>query len=284
MILQPDKSRQTDKAWSNLYNRLERDGLLSEVKENKRKSGFNPGLALKFAASLIIIAGATIYLYIGVFNSDRQVISLHNPDSGSTFVKKLDDGSVVYLAGNSTLLYPEEFSKGIRKVSLNGEAYFEISKIENSGFKIDAGDMEIEVLGTSFSVKNIQNQIHSVSVNTGKVKVTNKQLGSSLFLTAGESAIIGENRFEKIMTENLDQFIAYSRRMHFKDEPLSNVIEILNRNIDGIEFEITPEIEQRVITATFSKDSPDSVAELISLALNLKYLKEGQRITIFDTQ
>jgi ferric-dicitrate binding protein FerR (iron transport regulator) len=70
--------------------------------------------------------------------------------------------------------------------------------------------------------------------------------------------------------------------MHFKDEPLQNVVEVLNRNIDSLEFEIVSGIEQRAITATFSKDSPDSVAELIALALNLRYLKDGNKIIIYE--
>lgn len=283
MILQPDKSRQTDRAWDRLYNRLERDGLLSEVNEKKQKTGFNPGLVLKFAASLIIIAGATIYLYKGVFDSNRQMLSLHNPDTSSTYVKTLADGSVVYLSGNSTLSYPDLFKKERREVFLNGEAYFEISKVEKSGFKIETELANIEVLGTSFNVKSSKENVSSISVNTGEVRVTHKNGGQSYNALAGETIIITPDKLEKILTEDYELFITYSRRMHFKDEPLQNVVDVLNRNIDSLEFEIVPGIEQRAITATFSKDSPDSVAELITLALNLRYLKEGNKITIYES-
>ncbi|HCT94157.1 MAG: hypothetical protein A2X19_09125 [Bacteroidetes bacterium GWE2_39_28] len=282
MILQPDKSRQTERAWDRLYNRLERDGLLSEVNEKKQKTGFNPGLVLKFAASLIIIAGATIYLYIGVFDSGRQMLSLHNPDTSSTYVKTLADGSVVYLSGNSTLSYPDEFKKVSREVFLNGEAYFEISKIYKSGFKIETDLVNIEVLGTSFNVKSSKENVSSISVNTGEVRVTHKNGGQSFNAVAGETIVITSDSLEKILTEDLEMFISYSRRMHFKDEPLQNVVDVLNRNINSLEFEIVSGIEQRSITATFSKDSPDSVAELIALALNLRYLKEGNKITIYE--
>lgn len=282
MNLQPDKSRQTDKAWERLYGRLERDGLLNEVKEKRYKTGFISGPALRFAASLMIITGATILLYIGVIDSGRQMVSFSNPDQGSTYVKTLNDGSVVYLAGNSTLSYPDNFRKNSREVALKGEAYFEVAKVENARFKISTQLAEIEVLGTSFIVKCHENESSSISVNTGRVRITHKTSGQTVIAEAGEIVNIEGSGLEKGYSSESDQFLQYSARMHFKDESLEHVAEILNRNISTLKFEILPGIEDRKITATFSKESPDSIAELISLALNLRYLKENDKITIYE--
>ena len=45
-----------------------------------------------------------------------------------TLVKTLEDGSVVYLAQESTLKYPEHFAEDKREVNLQGEAFFDVAK------------------------------------------------------------------------------------------------------------------------------------------------------------
>jgi len=51
----------------------------------------------------------------------------------------------------------------------------------------------------------------------------------------------------------------------------------LNRNSQDANLEISPDIADRKITATFDNSSPEVVQELISLALNLKSEKRGER-------
>ena len=49
-------------------------------------------------------------------------------DSESVKKVKLDDGSVIWLRGNSVLKIPQSFSAVNRTVSLQGEAFFDIAK------------------------------------------------------------------------------------------------------------------------------------------------------------
>jgi ferric-dicitrate binding protein FerR (iron transport regulator) len=69
--------------------------------------------------------------------------------------------------------------------------------------------------------------------------------------------------------------------MHFKDERLADVISVINRNFKDVIFEVSPDIEERLLTATFSKDSPDSLVQLICSALNLKYSQQQNIIKIY---
>jgi len=70
--------------------------------------------------------------------------------------------------------------------------------------------------------------------------------------------------------------------MHFKDERLEDVINVINRKSDGLQLEITPELGKRLITATFSENSPDSMAQLICIALNLKFSQQQNTIRIYE--
>ena len=64
----------------------------------------------------------------------------------------LSDGTKVYLNAASELKYPVQFDSKKRQVHLSGEAYFEVAKDECRPFFVQAGDVRIRVLGTSFNV------------------------------------------------------------------------------------------------------------------------------------
>ncbi|MEN6618630.1 MAG: FecR domain-containing protein [Rikenellaceae bacterium] len=279
MTLKDKNNKKSDQAWNLLYSRLEQEGLLNE-KEVVRQSIFHSA-ALKWAASLAILI--TITLLIRDVNiSQTDMLTLYNGEEISTFVTTLEDGSVVYLAKNASLSYPRHFQKRKREVFLQGDAFFEVSKNARSPFIIETGLIKIEVLGTSFNVKISDKVYSSLSVNSGEVKVTLKRDGQSTRITAGETLLIHTDRLQKVQTHDMEQFTRYSDCMHFKDERLADVIRVINRNLDGLQLEVAPELEERLLTATFSKNSADSMAQFICIALNLKYSQQYNTIRIYE--
>ncbi len=279
-MIQTNNSKKTDQAWDRLYSRLDQDGLLTE-KRQIRQPIFN-ATTLRWAASLVILVSATMFIIFGTNSQKTELLSLHNNAKSSSLVTTLEDGSVVYLAGNSTLTYPKHFKKNRRDVQIKGDAFFQISKNKKAPFTVRTDRINIEVLGTSFNVKTSCKMSPSISVNTGVVKVTMREDGQSAQLVAGETAVIHKNHLQTMQTEDAMQFVRYLERMHFKDERLSDVIAVINRNMDGITLEIEPGLEERLITASFSGNSPESMAQLICIALNLKYSRNLNTIQIHE--
>lgn len=279
MATMENNNKRVDRAWNRLHSRLEHDGLL-ERSEESRQQIFRP-VALKWAASLLILITASIFIARELKPALPEMLTLLNSEKNSTFVTTLEDGSVVYLAENTSLSYPEHFQKSSREVFLEGDAFFEISKNPESPFIIETDLIKVKVLGTSFNVKSGIKGYPSLSVNTGVVEVTLKNGGESTKINAGETVIIHSGNLEVIPTSDLEQFTLYMSRIHFKDERLADVIRVINRNYEDMFFEISPEVEERLLTATFSKDTPDSLAELICSALNLKYTREQNTIKIY---
>ncbi len=275
-----DNNKKVDQAWKNLYGRLEREGLLNESQQ-KRDNIFG-SVVFRIAASFVFLLGAALFIYNGVRNSEQEMLLVHNSEESTTFVRILEDGSTVYLAENSSLTYPKHFRKNKREVFLSGDAFFEVSKKTEQPFIIETELINIEVLGTSFNVKSRTNTSPSLSVRTGHVRVTLKSNGQAVKLTAGQSVIIQSGKLLSIPTEDLNQFQGINKRMHFKDERLGNVIDIINRNLEGIKLEIAPNLNDRSITATFSENSPDSIVSMICIALNLKYSQENSTIRIYE--
>lgn len=86
---------------------------------------------------------------------------------------KLPDGTSVQLNSNSSIDYPDSF-EGLkeRKVTLVGEAYFDVKHEEAQPFVISTGKLTVTVLGTAFNIKSSADQSQiTVTVTRGKVKV-----------------------------------------------------------------------------------------------------------------
>jgi transmembrane sensor len=82
----------------------------------------------------------------------------------------LPDNSVVLMEPGSEVRYTDGFSAEGRKVTLSGEAFFDVVPDEKRPFVVEAGDLRVRVLGTSFRVKEGNDNV-LVAVKTGKVSV-----------------------------------------------------------------------------------------------------------------
>jgi ferric-dicitrate binding protein FerR (iron transport regulator) len=89
----------------------------------------------------------------------------------------LSDGSKVWLNADSKISYPVHFDKAERKVTIAGEAYFEVVHNEKWPFIVaispanGGGQGEVKVLGTTFDIKAYGKNIYTTLV-TGSVLFT----------------------------------------------------------------------------------------------------------------
>src|SRR5690606_22281551 len=72
---------------------------------------------------------------------------------GGQYQITLPDGTKVWLNAASTLKYPSHFGGKERRIELQGEAYFEVAKVEKQPFVVMSQNQEVTVLGTHFNIK-----------------------------------------------------------------------------------------------------------------------------------
>jgi transmembrane sensor len=121
----------------------------------------------------------------------------------------LPDGSSVVLSPGSTLSYAATPTKGSRKVTLEGRAFFEIVKNPAQPFYVFTDGLTTRVLGTSFIVDARQgNEGIRVEVKTGKVSVFPASPGN--LLTDDDDPT--EEAVEKGIVLVQDQKITISRK------------------------------------------------------------------------
>ena len=98
-----------------------------------------------------VAACMTIFAIIGwSIPSHNETCLVSSVDSKGEFV--LPDGSHVWLNRNSRLRYYNDLQGKLRKVRIEGEGYFDVAKDPEHPFVVEAGDLSITALGTSFTL------------------------------------------------------------------------------------------------------------------------------------
>lgn len=144
------------------YKKQQIKRLLSRINAEVKSDRFNQRRNLiriaQISASVLIalIVAAIVLIKNNVIDvSLAQVKELKViVPSGEKSQLILPDGTQVWLNSESKLVYPDDFVTGERKVTLEGEAYFDVAEVSNSQFVVYTQDFKVKVLGTKFNVKS----------------------------------------------------------------------------------------------------------------------------------
>ncbi|MEK7257518.1 MAG: FecR domain-containing protein, partial [Bacteroidota bacterium] len=189
----------------------------------------------------------------------------------------LPDGSRVWLNENTKIAYNPTFEK--RRVSLEGEAFFDVEKMAGKPFEITSGEATTTVLGTSFNVRAYpaEDKIE-VTVREGKVKLAvTKQPEKTVLLEEGESGFFDKK--EKAVVE-VDEKIANAdawktQRLDFNDDLLKDVFLTLERYFDVKIEAANPAILECHYSSPFEQPKLETILNVISTTLNLEVTQEG---------
>ncbi len=225
---------------------------------------------------LPVIVASAIYFYSEktTRNQFSTVYNTVETPLGMRSSLTLPDGTRVWLNAGSKISYPVLFANDFRKVSLVGEAYFEVKKDKSWPFVVAAKNMNIVVSGTTFNCNAYpeNDQIQTVLVE-GAVSLVNSSATVNVSMAPGELATfnIGDQEVIKIKTD-LQKYVAWkSGKLMFRDDKMDKVVEKLERWYN-VEFEIEdPEIANYVYTATFVDESLDQVLKMLTLSAPIRY-------------
>jgi ferric-dicitrate binding protein FerR (iron transport regulator) len=220
------------------------------------------------AAAVAILVVSSTFLINGNWSND--VIITANTDL-KTIVHSLADESTIYLSPNSEIRYKKSFGKKNRYITLKGEAFFEVTPNANLPFRIETHEAMVEVLGTSFTVKSNQKSNFEVIVETGTVSISTKENNKQeVIAQAGEAVSLINNNLSKTAAfENAYQNIL-SQRLHFKDENLSDIIKVINKNYNVNIILDVQGIENKRLTVTFYNNTIDSIIDVICATAGLE--------------
>lgn len=200
----------------------------------------------------------------------------------------LPDGSVITFNGGSTLSIPDQFASDSREIYLNeGEAYFEVAKDVARPFIVHSTNMDIHVLGTSFSVRDYGDERNAeTGVTSGKIAVTHAAgagpAGDALYLLPGDKVILNKAQ-SAFMRQNTDTsaVAAWIRgELVFQGATLHHVLNVLKHRY-AVSFDVKrPDLEEEKFSATFRNNSLETILEQLKLMSGLQYNLQGKTILI----
>ncbi len=135
-------------------------------------------------------AGLFIVISLGIFWSMDDSVTYTNTSPKSVLVS-LSEGTTVEVSPGATLVYSKSFPSDRREVSLEGQAFFKVTKDPARPFRVYASGAITEVLGTSFWVRSSAEQLQ-VEVRTGRVQVSQQTTlrPISVLLTPNQQVVV----------------------------------------------------------------------------------------------
>lgn len=255
----------------------------------------NGQLAQQEGASVFKSANGQITYAVNDSLSSTKPLPAYNTVStpkGGEYKVVLSDGTAVWLNAASSITFPTVFTGPARKVSITGEAYFEVAKSKRP-FRVSVNnEAEVEVLGTHFNVNAYEDEeAVKTTLLEGKVRVINLQANASLpnaraSLAPGMQATVfrGPRKAEgiQVATVAVDHAVAWKNgKFSFHGKRLTDAMKELARwyNIEIVyEKDIPPIIFEGKIDRNLKLSQV--LNGLKDMGVRFNYVGDQQRLII----
>lgn len=235
----------------------------------RRTAGTSLRSYWRVAAAVVLLAG--IWAILRWPNTEAHTLAtVYGPQTVT-----LPDSSTVTLdSGSSIRFYASVFGQENRTVYLEGNALFHVRRDTLVRFAVMAGNAQVEVLGTVFSV-NTASQAITVVVQSGKVQFSHGV--ATLTLGANEGAELRNEQMSLLSPQQITTGEAtywQTGKLSFSSHTLQEVADILSR-IYGTNIRLNDAIRTCRLTVTFEDDTLLEALEVIQTTLGLELHQEG---------
>ena len=221
--------------------------------------------------------GEIIYSGAAVDAISMNTLSL--PKGSKPIRLVLSDGSLVWLNAASSITYPTAFVGKERKVSMMGEAYFEVSENKAMPFFVEHNQLLIKVLGTHFNVNTYDNEAsNKVTLLSGLVDVGNGKITKQL--VPGQQASVSKTVFSVDENIDTDEVLAWKNgQFYFGGSDIRSIMKQIERYYD-VEVEFRDEVPYQFV-AKISRDvNVSAFLEKLELTNLIHFKIEGKKIIV----
>ncbi|WP_366182430.1 FecR domain-containing protein [Flavobacterium ovatum] len=226
----------------------------------------------------------------GVKYVDKLVYNTLKVPYGKKFEITLSDGTLVYLNSGSSFRFPINFIKGAsRKVFLEGEGFFEVTKDKKHPFIVSTVPVNITVLGTKFNISAYPEDlwVNTVLVEGAVQLYSNDKINKhhkNIRLHPGDLASWSINSSKSNLRQvDTDIYTSWiDGRIVFKNQKFVNIIKKLERHYDVKINNNYKELNSELFTATFDVENIEEA--LNSFAENIPFIFKIKEKTITITK
>jgi transmembrane sensor len=266
-------------AWGRFKERLGRGevsrgtdgGVAVEMGAGRRRQW-----KLRIAAVFIVAIAGGWFFYTYSYKPG-QFLSVNS--GVNVLSDTLPEGSVVTMNKESSIRYRRHFTGDVRKVEMEGEAFFAVAPDKDKAFVVQTNGVSITVLGTSFNVRAVKGRTE-VIVETGLVEI--RKGGHVVRVGAHEKAVIGIDDAKLMKENNPDQLYNYYRTRTFEcnGTPMWRLVEKLNEVYKAHIVIRERRLSNLLLTTTFVDESLDGILNVVSKTFGLTVVRNGQEIIL----
>jgi len=235
----------------------------------------------------ILFSGIYSYLNDNTARISSQIVYQEIKAAFGTQSKvELADGTTVFLNSGSKLRFPQTFDNmENRKVELDGEGYFSVSKNKNQPFVVTVNRMDIRVTGTAFNVDAYPNNENiTIALVEGSVNLQDNSGAEKKYLmnlTPNQLATLNlqDNTLVKTDLADLHKYTAWvTGRIVFFGDPIQTVVKKLS-NWYNVDIVISDQrLENYEFTGTFIDEPLEQVLNILSLTSPMTYVvQQGKK-------
>lgn len=232
---------------------------------------------MKAAAILllpVLIAGGLLYKSLSTQSkpvAELQTTAMIYAPLGARVSFNLPDGTTGMLNSGSHLTYSLPFNND-RKVSLEGEGWFEVSHDENHPFELSVNNSKLKVLGTSFNVSaySVENYVEVV-LKEGKVEFSDSNSEKKVMMRPSERLIFQNGSITKTVSDPAKYNLWTEGKLVFRGDLMGEVARRIERWYNIKIILADKELEKYSFRATFEDDKIEEVLRLLSMTSPIRY-------------
>ncbi|MBT1686133.1 FecR family protein [Dawidia soli] len=279
--------------------RFDMNRRIDELEQNTTSASITPAATtprrrriLYCAAAASILLAAAVFGYrtwmpAGISLATSHAWNEQRSLKGEKVQITLGDGTTVWLNGESTLRYANDFAhQDLREVYLEGEAFFDVAENKHKPFIVHTSDIAIRVLGTAFNVKSYLND---KSVETtlvrGKVSIANQNTPSRepVTLLPNQQATFSKKSQALTLAKavNTEKYTAWREGwIVFDDLPFSDIKATLERWYN-VSIDVQSEhFGSCTFSGKFQNKSLEEILAIFQNTASITYRLEGNRVLI----
>ena len=233
---------------------------------------------LRYAAVVTIVCIGVFFAYKNSIDSSNGQLVTFETGFNEKRQIFLPDGSSVWMNASTHISYD---SSSPRTLSLDGEAFFDVTKDKEHPFTVETLDnIKVTALGTSFNVRSYSNSTYSdIVLLTGSIEVLPKDFPEkAIVLPPNDMVRIVRENGELILKENINtsNLVSWKEgRITFTNRSFKEITDDLYLQQD-IRFRFKNEVLPSLkFTGSFASDTPiREVLEVLKASSDFNFYQD----------
>lgn len=240
---------------------------------------------LKYAAIIVLLFSLPVIYFIGKNTSQlKETYTTIACAFGDKSTITLPDGSLAYLNAGSKITFNSNFQSEYRLVFLEGEAYFSVKKNKDIPFRVQALDIEIEVLGTEFNLKAYPDEnIISTTLAEGSIQI--KSEFQQTVMKPNQKMVYSrtDNEMKLFNLKDISPETEWKEgRLVFRNESLEELELKLERWFD-VDIEFADEhVKKKKFTGILERESILEAIAYFNYSKSVGYIIKNNEITFYS--